>query len=127
MADRGLYPENWNEVGDSDGPPFASCPTSWENFDTDHNSAAFYRDPFGVVHLKGLVKGGGCNFLFQLPAGYRPARREVHATLSNNQVARVNIGVFPVGPAVPGLVYGETGTYSTAWLSLDGITFRAGG
>ncbi len=39
-------------------------------------------DPNGGVHLQGLVKcsGGGCRFspgIFTLPAGYRPARREV--------------------------------------------------
>lgn len=109
---------------------------NWSNFDAFHNTAAFYKDQFGVVHLKGLVKlsdestTGICSAnatvltVFQLPEGYRPATREVHATISNEQLGRVNVdaadGRVSAGTATPNSV-----TNAKAWLSLDGITFRA--
>ncbi len=131
--------EAWHEVGTAGEPQFgdgvsgASC--LWSNWDSgfNHNSAAFYKDQFGVVHLKGLVKAkdgsvGQCVAvegdltIFQLPAGYRPARREVHVAISNEQLGRVDIdwdGTVSAGVATPNTVANAKG-----WLSLDGITFR---
>jgi hypothetical protein len=122
--------EPWNEVGDADGPPFESF-CGWSNFDSSHNTAAFYKDPYGVVHLKGLVKGppppGPClyQFFFRLPPGYWPARREVHASISADAFTRINIHGLE-GGGLPGYVYVST-PYSNEWVSLDGITFRAAG
>ena len=95
--------EPWHEVGTPGEPAFRSafgdsssgnCDAAggceWANFsDGLHNSAAFYRDPYGQVHLKGLVcraytfastcppsvAGGGAqnDDVYQLPPGYRPA------------------------------------------------------
>jgi hypothetical protein len=117
----------------------------WENFGNGFNDAGYFRDPAGVVHLRGMVvvrdSTFGCNdisgpgaanirqFLF-LPAGYRPERPEVLATISNNAPARVTVqpeanlnadaGVVEVEPNFP------TTENAKQWLSLDGLSFRCG-
>ncbi len=130
--------EAWHEVGTAGEPQFGDGGEGdclWSNWDNggNHNSAAFYKDQFGVVHLKGLVKATdgstalcdaveGDLTIFQLPAGYRPARREVHVAISNEQLGRVDIdldGTVSAGVGTPNTVANAKG-----WLSLDGITFR---
>jgi hypothetical protein len=130
-------PEAWDEVGDADGPGFglgASCTpsTGVTNFDSFHNSAAFYRDPLGTVHLKGLVTSGSsadCHILFVLPAGYRPDKRSIFGVLTSGGIVRLNID----GPPNPGtqiagavaLNFDDLPEFpANTWLSLDGITFR---
>jgi hypothetical protein len=144
--------EDWHEVGAPGEPQFeedfnGGC--LWSNFDSDHNSAAFFKDPWGIVHLKGLVKAsddpdsgdGVCNSLlspldsivFTLPAGYRPARKEVQATLSgSDEIGRIGIEGDPASDFYfPGEVHIERNaaafTKAKSYLSLDGITFRAAG
>ncbi len=72
-----------------------------------------------MVHLRGLVKGGavGNKTIFVLPAGYRPAKRELHVVCTNANVSG-RTDIITDGRVVP--VAGNAG-----WLSLDGITFRA--
>ncbi len=128
--------EAWHEVGTTGEPQFGDGVQGdclWSNFDTLHNSAAFYKDQFGVVHLKGLVKAtdgstGLCHgdeqdlTVFQLPEGYRPVVREVHVAISSEQLGRVDVdpdGTVSVGVATPNNV-----ANAKHWLSLDGITFR---
>jgi hypothetical protein len=94
------------------------------------------------VHLKGVVDvddtnpayGNDCVFgypegslIFTLPPGYRPAKREVHATLSNGELARINVD----GPAAMWQPAGAVSVDYPAksdnlglWISLDGISFR---
>ena len=101
--------EAWHEVGATGEPEFRNGGQGdclWSYFDTVHNSAAFYKDQFGVEHLKGIVKaadgtGGGlaCHAstagedvtIFQLPVGYWPVKREVHVAISNEQLGRVDV------------------------------------
>jgi hypothetical protein len=138
----------WHEVGAAGEPGFnATTACRWVNFDAFHNSAAFVRDRLGFVHLRGMVRartgnGGICPVdpisfvgfanaadrrIFVLPPGYRPARREVNATLTGGALGRVNVD----GPALASQPAGSVSTESpttpgSAWnfLSLDGITFR---
>jgi hypothetical protein len=130
-----------HEVGATGEPEFRNGGQGdclWSYFDTVHNSAAFYKDQFGVEHLKGIVKAtdgtGGdlvCHAssagedvtIFQLPVGYRPVKREVHVAISNEQLGRVDVdadGTVSAGTFTPNTI-----TNAKAWLSLDGITFRA--
>src|SRR4051812_32795486 len=55
--------EAWRVVGAPGEPQFTNfVGCVWSNFDSNHQSAAFFRDASGVVHLKGLVKAGaGCD------------------------------------------------------------------
>ena len=51
----------------------------------------------------------------QLPIGYRPVGRELLACIGGNAAARIDI-------LVDGNVYMIAG--NSAWISLDGLTFR---
>lgn len=91
---------------------------SWVNYDTaSFPPASYFKDSFGVVHFKGLLKSGtiGQNF-FVLPAGYRPLKQLHIATVSNG--AFTNIAVTPVGGFTS-----QNG--SNVWYSIDGISFLA--
>jgi hypothetical protein len=90
----------------------------WLNYGASYNPAGYFKDKNGVVHLRGLVRSGVTGVaIFTLPAGYRPQYREMHATITKpNAIARVD--VLTSGEVV--MVMG-----SNAWISLDGITFRA--
>lgn len=91
---------------------------SWVNYGTPFNPAGYFKDNFGIVHLRGMVMNGTGmgNPIFVLPVGYRPAYYEQHASVSAGAIAYTQLGsdgsVTPVGG-------------STAAFCLDGITFRA--
>lgn len=123
--------EAWHEVGAPGEPGFLS--PSWANYGSGYNTAGFYRDSMGRVHLKGLVKwapsepgwvlaGGDCGTaaLFRLPAGYRPAATELHSVMRNNTLSRIH--VLSNGNVA---LCESRDTYEGIWYSLDGISFRA--
>ena len=136
----------WHEIGDFFEPEFnqtgAAC--AWGNFDGDHNSAAYLRDRFGFVHLKGVVDADdipdtiGCaatlplfdadKLIFNLPAGYRPAKREVFATITGDGLGRVNVDgpqlLQALGPGAVSIDSPTTVAGAESWISLDGISFR---
>jgi len=92
---------------------------SWANYGSPHNTAGYFRDKNGIVHLKGVVKDGAANAIFTLPTGYRPAAQELQPVqTSPNAIGRCDI-------KTDGTVEKNAG--STTWFSLDGITFRADG
>lgn len=108
---------NFNSEEDWIVPAFMN---SWTNYETTYNPAGYFKDSLGIVHLRGLVKNGTNNTtIFTLPAGYRPSNRELQAVQTSlNTIGRVDI--FADGQVT--VVSGSNG-----WVSLDGITFRAGG
>jgi hypothetical protein len=126
----------WREIGAAGQPGFTQyclslCYDIWSNYDTGHNSAAFYKDPLGVVRLKGLVKVGALPVLaipiscdemsiFVLPAGYRPAKTTIFTTLQNETFARVDI--LPSGAVV---MCGPFEVWAGDYWLLDEIAFRA--
>lgn len=130
----------WREVGAAGQPSFNSTPTcEWKNFGGGQSTAAFIRDRFGFVHLKGLVHaddvggpgncfvGGNDPRIFTLPAGYRPAKQSVFATITNSELGRFNVD----GPNASGLGAGAvfvedptTNVSAKAWISLNGFSFR---
>jgi hypothetical protein len=122
----------WREIGAAGQPSFdcnSMIPCTWANYGGGYNTAAFYKDPVGIVHLKGLIKvipqlatSYSCDLprIFTLPAGYRPAAVTIAPTLHNDEVARIDI--FPTGEVTicqPQFI--ATGD----WWSLDGISYRA--
>jgi hypothetical protein len=131
--------EAFREVGTAGQPVFhdgteGDC--QWGNFDSGHSSAGFFKDAFGVVHLKGVVDsddagGGTCdhfggsndNPIFTLPEGYRPPVRSVLSTITDHPDAfRINVdsnGVVSVEGALVNAPSVEN------WVTLDGLTFRA--
>lgn len=90
----------------------------WTNYHNTYNSAGYFKDSFGIVHLKGLVKNGQTNkAIFTLPNNYRPAKRELHAVCTHpDTIGRIDI-------FTNGEVRMRSG--NKAWISLDGITFLA--
>jgi hypothetical protein len=132
-APRLRRPEPWNEVGDGDGPPFSPAGNScaffltgpvFTNYGQGYSTAAFYRDPLGGVHIKGLVKERSdttCKEIFVLPPGYRPLQQEVHPAVSYDSSAGAyvltRIDVMPTGEVV-------AKSAGPSWVSLDGIAFR---
>jgi hypothetical protein len=125
-----LAAEPWHEVGTAGEPPFDNGFCVWSNADAgSHNTAAFLRDRFGFVHLKGYVRAtGACDQNvgldpFVLPNGYRTAKQEVHPTLTNNVPWRINVnptGNVEIEPATPDMWNNNF----SQWISLDGISFR---
>jgi hypothetical protein len=114
----GTYPnpglasaESEHEISSTGEPGFQN---TWTNYDpVNYEKAAFYKDPYGVVHLKGVVASGSTGTGFVLPAGYRPALTALFGNVSGDYV-----GVDPNGQV---RIVG-----SNAVRPLDGITFRAG-
>ena len=71
-------------------------------------------DPLGYVHLRGVVAGTGT--VAVLPAGSRP--------VANSYFAGADV---PVSGASPVTVEPDGDVITTGTVSLDGITFKAGG
>jgi hypothetical protein len=96
----------------------------WVNYGGTYDTIGFYKDEFGIVHLRGLIKSGtgsAGTVLFYLPVGYRPSITNLIPTLSNNAstITPVSIEVYADGSVKLTLTTGTT------WLALAGITFRA--
>lgn len=90
---------------------------SWVHYNSPHEEPQYRRDRDGWVHLRGLVKNGTAVTIATLPEGFRPNDYNIYTALSNNVCARINVdstGTISVG-----------GSYSTAWVSLAGIIFKA--
>jgi hypothetical protein len=121
--------EAWHEVGASGEPGFQSGFSNYRSAHTANwSTAAFYKDPYGVVHLKGTVKSGsdimGGSPIFTLPSGYRPSAIERHAVFKNIGVFSEQVVFVDINP--DGRVSVGGGRYDNG-LSLDGITFRTAG
>jgi hypothetical protein len=116
-----------HELGFAD---FGAChpPTLWENEQTLNSNfpkAGYFRDPYGIVHLRGAVTcpgaaPSGAEGIFFLPPGYRPPLAEIFSVAgaagpnevqvaSNGNVLFQGLGADP-GP--------------NGYLALDGISFR---
>jgi hypothetical protein len=110
-------PEAWHEVGSPGEPGFQN---GWGNVPPGAGevTVGFYKDPFGVVHLKGFIVGGGtAQVMFTLPAGYRPSR--ALAELVIRDVGAAQLVILQTGD-----VFVQEG--SGPAVSLDGVTFTNG-
>lgn len=112
----GVVPEPWHRVGDPGEPAFQS---SWVNYDSNR-PAAFFKDPHGIVHCKGLVKSGATgSVVFALPPGYRHDQADnIHLPCVSNQA----FGYWQISPTT-GTVTLAVG--SGSWADLGSIRFRA--
>jgi hypothetical protein len=123
--------EPWREVGSPGQPAFNSsdsCPPdfvqcAWVNYDAEYETAAFMKDSFGIVHLKGLVRSTRSDaravpYVFILPPGYRPARDE-YFTVQSHPNLPGQIHVWASGGVVAPF------PESAVWISLNGVSFRA--
>lgn len=104
----------------------------WRRHSERYNPPQYFKDTFGIVHLRGLVEGGNDEIIGVLPEGFRPSHRELHVVSTrfeedvfvggytgdnpHNGFGRVDISKY-------GDIVMDRG--SKRWVSLDGITFRA--
>lgn len=105
--------EEWIEIGGSSGEPaFAN---GWQNAGSGFATAAFYKDPYDRVHLRGTISGATGNVrAFTLPTQYRPNAILVFAVAQGATNAQLIIDFN--GYVIPS---------SSGQCSLDGISFRA--
>lgn len=96
---------------------------NWQPYGAGYNPPQYFKDSQGIVHLRGLIKGGTSfgydndGLIFTLPPGYRPVNRQLHPISTfNNTVGRLDV-------INDGRVVCPTG--NTLWVSLDNISFRA--
>jgi hypothetical protein len=104
---------SFRKVGGTGHPAFTN---SWVYFGSDAEPA-FWKDAFGLVHLRGVMKSGTVGSpAFTLPPSYRPPAVERFVVLSNDAVGRIDVGtdgtVTPKSPS------------SNIYVSLSGIRFR---
>jgi hypothetical protein len=114
-------PEAWTDILPAGPLTPGHFLGGWINFGAPWRHAGFYKDPWGVVHLKGLVKDGSCcdpnARMFTLPPSYAPGFRLAFSTITSpNAIGRITI-------VEDGGVLAEAG--SNGFMSLEGITFRA--
>ena len=90
---------------------------SWVNYGAGVQTAGYYKDKFGIVHLQGAVKDGTIGLAaFSLPVGYRPSATESFACASNGAFGQCNIQ--PTGGVNPAIG-------SNVIFYFSGISFRA--
>ncbi|HEY7206818.1 MAG TPA: hypothetical protein VH416_01145 [Gaiellaceae bacterium] len=115
--------EAWHEVGQPGQPAFQN---SWHNYAPGFfETAGYYKDIFGVVHLKGYITGGTAVTAFTLPAGYRPTYEKWFASINSAG----GVGSDPVWITVDtdGSVYAvQPGGSCCVQHTLDGIAYRVG-
>lgn len=103
--------DDWTEV------PSAAFTNLWVNVGGTSETAAYRKDPLGVVHLKGSVSTGTIGTaVFTLPVGYRPKAIVRFAVDSNGAYGMCNV-------TSAGAVNAATG--SNVRFSLDGVRFKA--
>lgn len=94
-----------------------SYSNSWVDYGGAFDTGGYFKDNFGVVHLKGLIKSGTVGATaFTLPTGYRPSTTKIFATSSNNVFGQV--WIYSTGVVEP------RSPSSNTWVSLEGISFR---
>lgn len=100
-------------VGSQDAPPFQN---SWVAWGAGEAVPGYWKDPFGFVHLKGVIKSGTINTTaFTLPPGFRPAEKQTIAVISNGAIGRLDV-------ATDGQVTPVSG--SNVYVSLNNVRFR---
>jgi hypothetical protein len=109
--------EPYHEVGTPGEPGFQN---GWVNFGSYAATAAFCRDPFDVVHLKGILptSSGDAQTAFTLPTAYRPAQ---DLFLPSTGYLNAGVTIEPIGG-----VRASCGA-SPCNITLDGLSFRADG
>jgi hypothetical protein len=114
--------EGWHYIGKPGEPAFEN---GWTNYDgaatpisANYQQAAYRLDSFGVVHIRGLVKGGTIGLpFFSLPFSYCPYWNRIFPAISNNAFSRVTVEYNPT----PCHVFANFG--SNAWVSLEGVSY----
>jgi hypothetical protein len=105
----------------------ATLANDWSNYSSSDSQLGYYKDPFGIVHLQGLVVEASANrsAITTLPAGYAPAKTAVFAIACGTGTgSTVALGLLDINSA--GVITPDPTCTTTNYISLDGISFRAG-
>jgi hypothetical protein len=125
--------ENWHEVGAPGEPAFesgaANARPNWICSSPDpqpagcptYETAGFYKDPFGVVHLKGSLKLGGSTIAFTLPPGYRPARARAFKLTVEPETTNATLVIYDENVQI----IQDAGYSGNEIYSLDSVSFLA--
>lgn len=108
-----LYSEPWTELT-------TLLQNNWSNYSNGYSTIAMYKDPEGIVHLRGLIKDGlnvQNTVIVTLPTGYRPALGHQIFQVINGVNTFGRIDVESDGDVV---FRGITNTF----ISLDQISFK---
>lgn len=98
-----------------DGWSYPSFSGAWANYGSGWALASYMKDPFGIVHLQGLVKSGTSGTaIFTLPTGYRPEYTQILPTFTDTGIGQIRIGA-------DGIVTHTNG--GTGYISLSGMSF----
>lgn len=92
----------------------------WVNYGAGYESATYWKDKCGKVHIAGMIKSGTTaaeTVIFTLPVGYRPRAAEKFFCVSMNAICVIDV-------YSTGAVAIKTGANS-GWISLSGISFRS--
>jgi hypothetical protein len=102
--------------------PPSMMQNSWSQYSASNRSqVGFWRDPLGVVHLQGHLTGGQLQKpMFTLPSNCRPNKNKCFAAAGAHAVAAGAV----VRVSDQGDVVLDEG--SAEWISVDGVSFRAG-
>lgn len=116
----------YNQKEMTDFKPQIIAPTllnGWHNYGNGFEGAKVYKYPSGRVECSGLIAGNFAQIIFTLPAGWRPAGRQLFSVCANDVLVRVDI-------TPDGNVFlssgGSVGRQGSGWVSLNGISFYAG-
>lgn len=123
--------EAWRKVGLAGNPAFsANWGQTRDISNGNYEYVAFYKDPLGIVHVKGSARATAAQaadgVIFQLPPGYRPNRYENYPTTGACKEVYLEGIVAPAGAGSPGGIRIATAMAINTNIILDGISFRAG-
>jgi len=109
----------------SEQPIPATFASGWANYGGGFAPCDFWKDQFGMVHIRGLVtKSGGVpaagNTIMTLPEGYRPRAPLLFSVISGEPGGIGRVDVNPDGNVL--WMVGQT--TETDFTSLSGISFR---
>ncbi|MFT6145902.1 MAG: hypothetical protein ACJAV2_003792, partial [Myxococcota bacterium] len=96
----------------------------WVAYNNGYATPGYTRDSSGIVRLRGMIRSGsnaeGVE-VFTLPAGMHPQGRRLFSCSTDSSVAGVSAEHVRCDVLADGrvLLYGA----STAWVSLDGVSF----
>ncbi len=108
-----LTANDFTPIGSQGAPAFQN---SWVAWGAGEGVPGYWKDPFGFVHLKGVIKSGTINAVaFNLPPGYRPPEKQTIASISNGAIGRLDVATNGDVTPVAG---------SNVYFSLNNIQFR---
>ena len=113
---------NWGQFcSNSPGP----TPGFWSSYSYEGSweIAYFWKDPVGIVHIQGSVRGSqfAGPTIFYLPPGYRPSTIRLFGVYDESVPGKFGyVKVLPNGR----VILGDNRSGGTPYLQLDGIDFR---